>query len=67
MTVVVSYNEGEDWILHEVIERTTCQFVQLHQILKVGNLALLPTACTCTCGCRGDQVEREERECHCTL
>ena len=41
-TVVVSQNEGEDWILHEVIESPSCQLVQFHQVLKVGDLSLLP-------------------------
>lgn len=40
--MVVGHYEGEDWILHEVIEGPASQLVQLHQILKVGDLSLLP-------------------------
>lgn len=39
---VISHNEWEHWKLHEVIEGTASQFVQLHQILKVGDLTLPP-------------------------
>ena len=40
--VIVGYDKGEYWILHEVIECTTGQLVQLHQIFKIGDLTLLP-------------------------
>ena len=39
---VISHNEWEHRKLHEVIEGPASQFVQLHQILKVGNLTLPP-------------------------
>ena len=45
---IVSQNEREDRILHEVIECTTCQLVQFHQILKVNNVFLLSTTHTHT-------------------
>ena len=40
--MIVCYYEWKDWILHEIIECSTCQLVQLHQILKVCYLSLLP-------------------------
>ncbi len=42
MRVVVRENEGEDGILHEVVERAAGQFVQFHEVLKVSDLSLLP-------------------------
>ena len=47
--MVVGHYEGEDWILHEVIEGPASQLVQLHQVLKVGDLSLLPAG-----GAEGD-------------
>ena len=40
--VVVGEDEGEHRILHEVVEGSPSQLVQLHQVLKVGDLSLLP-------------------------
>ena len=47
-SLLVSQNEREDRILHEVIECMTCQLVQFHQILQVNNVFLLPTTHTHT-------------------
>ena len=41
---VVCQDEGEDGVLHEIIEGPPSQFVELHQVLKVGHLPLDPTA-----------------------
>ena len=52
MGMVVGQDEGEDGVLHEIVESPPSQLVQLHQVLKVGDLSLLPAV-----GGRG----REER------
>ena len=33
--LVVCQDKREDWILHKVVERPPCQFVELHQVVKV--------------------------------
>ena len=42
VSFVVGQDERKDWILHEVIEGVPCQFAQLHQVLKVSDLPLIP-------------------------
>ena len=52
MTVVVCKNKWEHRILHEIIEGSSCQLVQLHQILKIGEFSKSPTG----------ECEKEEEE-----
>ena len=40
---VVSKDEWEHWVLHQVIERPPSQLVELSQILKIGDFSLPPT------------------------
>ena len=55
---VICQNEWEHRKLHEVIEGTSSQFVQLHQILKVGNLTLPPAVQR---GAEKGEMERREK------
>ena len=39
---IVRKYEGEDWILHEVVEGPSSQFVELHEVVEIGDGAILP-------------------------
>ena len=41
-TSVITQDERHDGILHEIVERPTGQFVQLREVLKVGDFVTLP-------------------------
>ena len=49
VVLVVGEDEREHWILHEVIERPPRKFVQFHQVLKVGDLTLVPAVYIIMC------------------
>ena len=45
LTGVVGYDPREDWVLHEIVVRSSSQGVQMHEVLKIGNFTTLDKKC----------------------